>query len=62
MPLMYLHFRPAYREDQPLDHMDFDEDDYLMAAEVDRAALITPPDSGTLDDTIMDAYQRLEMA
>ena len=58
MALMYLHLRPAFRFDQPIDDLD---DDYLMAIEGASAALIAP-DNGTLDDTIMDTYNRLGLA
>lgn len=60
MALMYLHLRPSQREDQPFD--DMDDDSIIMGINADSAALITPPDSGTLEDTIMDAYDRLGLA
>lgn len=59
MALMYLHLRPQTRQDQPFDDMD---DDFIVGINADSAALITPPDSGTLDDTIMDTYDRLGLA
>lgn len=61
MALMYLHLRPQHRQDQPFDDMD---DDFIMGINTDgtSAALITPSDGGTLDDTIMDAYDRLGLA
>lgn len=58
MSLMYLHLRPASREDQPFDDMD---DDILM--EVDTRSthqfINTEPD---LHDLIMDTYNRLGLA
>lgn len=58
MTLMYLHLRPQHRQDQPFS--DIDEDAVLM--EIDAQHSFAPPDSGTLDDTIMDTYNRLGLA
>lgn len=58
MALMYLHLRTQHRQDQPFD--DIDEDTVLM--EIDAQHSFAPPDSSTLDDTIMDTYDRLGIA
>jgi hypothetical protein len=61
MALMYLHLRPSSRQDQPFDDMD---DDFIMAVDTGgkSAPLSLPHDGGTLDDTIMDTYNRLGLA
>ncbi len=58
MSLMYLHLRPAQRQDQPFDDID---DDYLLAVDTHSTHQFanTEPD---LHDLIMDTYNKLGLA
>lgn len=58
MSLMYLHLRPAHRQDQPFD--DMDDDTILMEIDAQHSfAANVEPD---LHDLIMETYNRLGLA
>jgi hypothetical protein len=58
MSLMYLHLRPAQRQDQPFDDMDDDAIIMELDAQHSFAANVEPD----LHDLIMDTYNRLGLA
>jgi hypothetical protein len=55
---MYLHLRPAQRQDQPFDDMDDDAIIMELDAQHSFAANVEPD----LHDLIMDTYNRLGLA
>jgi hypothetical protein len=58
MSLMYLHLRPAQRQDQPFD--DMDDDTILMEFDAQHSlGANVEPD---LHDLIMETYNRLGLA
>ena len=58
MSLMYLHLRPAQRQDQPFD--DMDDDAILMEIDAQHSSSANvEPD---LHDLIMETYNRLGLA
>jgi hypothetical protein len=55
---MYLHLRPAHRQDQPFD--DMDDDTILM--EIDAQHSLSANVEPDLHDLIMETYNRLGLA